>query len=188
MRKGIRWFIKRELLVKTPFIRRLAVRFLEKAKSNLVTMSILFDLHGNERVKTELNIPEDYDSSEWVIVCGYYAMYMGALAALAKIGYRSKNHTATVLALETFFVKKKLLDPGYLEMLEKARLQKEQVEQLKLARERREIAQYSVTKETTRRIAEKTRDDAYKFVEKMDELIETIKAYAEFLNGLNSND
>jgi len=114
-------------------------------------------------------------------------MYMAALATLAKIGYRSKNHTATVLALETFFVKKKLLEARYLEMLEKARLQKEQVEQLKLARERREIAQYSVTKETTRRMAEKTKDDSYKFVEKMEELVEAIKSYAEFPNGLNSN-
>ena len=60
-------------------------------------------------------------------------------------------------------------------MLENARLQKEHIEQLKLARERREIAQYSVTKETTRRIAEKTRNEAYQFVEKMEELIETIK-------------
>ena len=84
MSKGIRWFINRELLLKTPFIRRLAPRFLEKARNNLITMSILFDLHKNERVKEELNIPADYDSSEWVTVCGYYAMYMAALAALAK--------------------------------------------------------------------------------------------------------
>lgn len=51
MSKGIRWFINRELLLKTPFIRRLAPRFLEKARNNLITMSILFDLHKNERVK-----------------------------------------------------------------------------------------------------------------------------------------
>jgi len=64
MKKGIGWFIKRELLVKTPFIRRLAARFLDKARNNLITMSILFDLHENDRAKTELNVPEDYDSSE----------------------------------------------------------------------------------------------------------------------------
>lgn len=46
---------------------------------------------------------------------------------------------------------------------------------MKLARERREIAQYSVTKETTRKIAGKTRNDAYQFVEKMEGLIEAIK-------------
>ena len=109
------------------------------------------------------------------MICGYYAMYMAALSALAKVGYRSKNHTATIIALETFFVNKKLLELEYLEMLEKAQLEKEQIEQLKLARERREIAQYSVTKGTTRMIAKNIREDAYKFIERIEELVESLK-------------
>ncbi|MDD4976855.1 MAG: HEPN domain-containing protein, partial [Bacteriovorax sp.] len=109
--------------------------------------------------------------SEWVVVCAYYAMYMAASATLAKISYKSKNHTATVLALETFFVKKQLLEENYLDMIEKAQLEKEYVDNLNLARDRREIAQYSVTKETTRRIAEEIKEDAYKFVERMEKLV-----------------
>ena len=171
MERNIGWFIDQGLLIKTPFVGRLAQRFLDKARNNLVTMSILYDLYGNTEAKKTLSAPEDYDSSEWVVVCGYYAMYMAALGALAKVGYRSKNHTATVVALETFFVEKKLLEPEYLKMLERAQLEKEQIESLKLAKERREIAQYSVTKETTRSIAEKVRVDAYKFVERIEELV-----------------
>jgi len=171
MERGVNWFVDQGLLAKTPFIGRLAQRFLAKARDNLVTMSILFDLHDNVEARKLLSAPEGYDSSEWVVVCGYYAMYMAALGALAKVGYRSKNHAATVVALETFFVKRQLLEPKHLKMLERAQLEKEQVERLRLAKERREIAQYSVTKETTRSIAQRIKADAYVFVEKIEELV-----------------
>ena len=171
MKKDIDWFIQEGLLVRIPFISKLSPRFIEKAKNNLITLSILFDLHTDRDVRNALHVPEDYDSSEWVVVCAYYAMYMAASAALAKIRYRCKNHTATVLALETFFVKKQLLEENYLKMIEKAQLEKHYVDNLNLARDRREIAQYSVTKETTRRIAEVIKEDAYKFVERMEKLV-----------------
>ncbi len=100
------------------------------------------------------------------MIQAYYAMYVAASATLAAISYKSKNHTATVPALETFFVKKQLLEKDYLDMIEKAQLEKKYVDDLNLARDRREIAQYSVTKETTRRIAEEIKEDAYKFVER----------------------
>ena len=176
MKKDIDWFIKEGLLSKTPFIWRLAPKFIEKAKNNLITLSILFDIYDNKKVRNYLNIPEDYDSSEWVVVCAYYAMYMSALAALAMINYKSKNHTATILALETFFVKKQLLEERYLKMIEKAQLEKEYIDNLNLARDRREIAQYSVTKEITRRIAEEIKEDAYKFVERMEKLIRDLES------------
>lgn len=172
MKKDINWFIQEGLLTKTPFVQKLAPRFIEKAKNNLITLSILFDLHSNKEARNSLNAPKDYDSSEWVAVCGYYAMYMAASAVLAKINYRSKNHTATVLALEAFFVKKQLLEENYVKMIEKAQLEKRYIDNLNLARDRREIAQYSVTKETTRRIAEEIKEDAYKFVERMEKSIE----------------
>lgn len=171
MKKDINWFIREGLLARTPFIQRLAPRFIEKAKYNLVTLSILFDIYDNKEAKDSLDIPDDYDSSEWAVVCAYYAMYMASSAALAGIGYRSKNHAATVLALETFFVKKRLLEGKYLKMIEKAQLEKEYVDDLNLARDRREIAQYSVTKGTTRKIAEEIKEDAYKFVERMERLV-----------------
>lgn len=178
MKKDIDWFIQEGLLAKTPFIQKLALRFIEKSKSNLITLSILFDLHNNKEARESLNVPNDYDSSEWVVVCAYYAMYMAASAALAKISYRSKNHTATVLALETFFVKKQLLEENYIKMIEKAQLEKQYVDNLNLARDRREIAQYSVTKETTRRIAEEIKEDAYKFVERMEKLVKDLEGRA----------
>ncbi|MDD5446843.1 MAG: HEPN domain-containing protein [Methanocellales archaeon] len=177
MKKDVNWFVQEGLLAKTPFVRKLAPRFIEKAKNNLITLSILFDLHNDKGARESLDVPEDYDSSEWVVVCAYYAMYMAASATLATISYKSKNHTATVLALETFFVKKQLLEEDYLDMIEKAQLEKEYVDDLNLARDRREIAQYSVTKETTRRIAEEIKEDAYKFVERMEKLVADLEGH-----------
>ncbi len=171
MKRDIYYFVQEGLLAKMPFVQKLAPRLIEKAKNNLITLSILFDLHNDKEVRASLNVPEDYDSSEWVVVCAYYAMYMAALAPLVKLGYQSKNHTATVFALETFFVKKQLLEEDYLDMIEKAQLEKEYLDTLNLARNKREMAQYSITKETTRRLAEEIKEEAYKFVERMEKLV-----------------
>lgn len=51
MKKDFNWFVREGLLSKTPFIQRLAPRFIEKAKNNLVTLSILFDLHNKKDVR-----------------------------------------------------------------------------------------------------------------------------------------
>ena len=47
---------------------------------------------------------------------------------------------------------------------------KKELEKLSEARHKREIAQYSVTKKTTKDIAEKIRKDAYDFVNKVDSI------------------
>ena len=49
MSRDIDWFIEEGLLVKTAFVQRLSAGFLEKAKDNLTTMSVLGDLQENKR-------------------------------------------------------------------------------------------------------------------------------------------
>jgi len=177
MVRSVQWFEERRLLEKTPFIGRLSPQYMEKARYNLTTMSILSQIDDNKEARKILDVPEWYLSSQWVVITGYYAMYMAALSSLARINYRSKNHTATVVAMKTFFVKKELLEEKYLDMLENVQLEKERVEQLEIVRERREIAQYSVTKGTTRELALKTRNDAYGFVNRIDVLLDEIRGY-----------
>lgn len=99
---------------------------------------------------------------------------MAALSLLAKIGFRSKSHTATSVALEEMFVKKKLLDKNYLENFESIKMRKEEIEMLRDVRDRREIAQYSVTKKTTKEIAEATKADAREFVDRLEEIFEKL--------------
>lgn len=174
MARNIKWFENKGLLTRTSFIHRLAPKYMEKARYNLITMSLLSEASKPETMEF-LNLPDDYNPSEWVVITGYYAMYLAALSGISKVGYRSKNHSATIAALDTFFVKKRLIEGRYLRMLEETHLEKEKVEQLELARERREIAQYSVTKDTTTNLAEKTRKDAYDFVERIEYVLDVLE-------------
>ena len=47
----------------------------------------------------------------------------------------------------------------------------EEIEKLSDARHKREIAQYSITKQTTKSIAEKIKKDAYDFINKCEEIV-----------------
>ncbi len=171
MIKPIKFYLKRELLIKDKSVKRLANEYLTKAKNNLITLKILDELQSDKPFRKKLNIPEDYSTYEWVVITGYYAMYSAAISLLAKIGYRSKNHTATLCVLEEFFVKKKILDEDALILLKSAMFQKEEIEKLSDARHKREIAQYSITKQTTKSIAEKIKKDAYDFINKCEKII-----------------
>ncbi len=171
MIRPIKFYLKRELLIKDESVKRLTNEYLTKAKNNLITLKILDELQNDKPFRKKLNIPEDYSTYEWVVITGYYSMYTAAISLLAKIGYRSKNHTATLCVLEDFFVKKKILDKDILMLLKSAMFHKEEIEKLSDARHKREIAQYSITKQTTKSIAEKIKKDAYDFVNKCEEII-----------------
>jgi uncharacterized protein (UPF0332 family) len=168
--KKIDFYLKERQIVKDKTISILAKRYLEKAKNNLITMNILFSLN-NKKEKELLEVPFNYDPNEWVVIAGYYAMYTAALALLAKIGLRSKNHSATLLILDEYFVKKKSLDERDLSLIKNAQFQKEEIEKISEARHNREIAQYSITKQTTKDIAEKIKRDAHTFVNKVEEIL-----------------
>ena len=169
--RAVNWYIKQGQLSKDDSYKDLANKFLQKARHNLITMSILLELNDNKKARDLLKTPKDYDSNEWVVITGYYAMYTAATSLLAKMGYRSKNHTATLCVLEEFFVKKKILDENVLIFLKSAMFHKEEIEKLSDARHKREIAQYSITKQTTKSIAEKIKKDAYGFIDKCEEII-----------------
>jgi uncharacterized protein (UPF0332 family) len=153
-------------------VKALSKKYLQKARNNLVTMRLLSEVNTNNKVREMLTLPIEYNADEWVVVTGYYAMYSGALALLAKIGFKSKNHTATILLLEEYFVKKKVLDQKVLFLLKNAVFQKEELEKISEARHKREIAQYSVTKQTTKLIADDIKRDAYEFINKVEAIIE----------------
>jgi len=168
MRNILNFYLKNGQLIKDKNISALSLEYLKKAKNNLITMKILSEIRDNKKVKNLLNIPSGYNGDEWVVIPGYYAMYTAALALLAKIGFKSKNHTATLLVLEEYFVRKRLLDEKDLLLIKNAHFQKEEIEKLSDARHKREIAQYSITKETTKEIAEKIKRDAYEFINKVE--------------------
>ena len=167
----IDFYLKKGQIVNDKTAVHLVKRYLDKAKNNLTTMQILSELNRT-KLRGQLEIPLDYDPNEWVVICGYYAMYTASLALLAKIGFRSKNHSATISILEEYFIKRKLLDEKDLLLIKNAHFQKEEIEKLSDARQKREIAQYSITKQTTKDIAEKIKKDAYDFVNKVEEILQ----------------
>src|SRR3989344_6769289 len=101
--KRIDYYLKEGQITKDKSVFILSKKYLEKAKNNLSTMQILIEINKNNRLREMLKIPSNYDSNEWIVITGYYAMYTAALALLAKIGFRSKNHSATLLILEEYF-------------------------------------------------------------------------------------
>ena len=172
MINDIKQLIKQGYISKDDSVKNLSQKYLQKARNNLITMSLLSDINTNKRARDLLKIPLHYSTDEWVVITGYYAMYSSALALIAKIGYKSKNHTATIILLEEFFIKKKLMSKEDLSLLKKAILQKTEIEKLSEARHKREIAQYSVTKQTTKEIAEGIKGDAYNFINKVESIIQ----------------
>jgi len=165
-------FLKEGKIWKEPFAKRLSPQFMAKARNNLETMGILHDLMFNSKAKEILKVQAHYSSNEWVAITGYYSMYLAAQSVLAKAGYRSKSHEGTIIAMEELFVKKEKLEPNYLRMLKSAQLEEKFVSDLRIAKERRQIAQYGVTKETSDDLAERIREDAPKFVNRLDILLE----------------
>lgn len=123
-------------------------------------MNVLQKISDEENVKELIDLPKSITYYDWVVVTGYYSMYMAAQAALSRLGYRVKNHKATILALEEFYVKKKILDEKYLTFLENAGLDKEQIQQLELTKRNRETAQYDVRDETQKKTAQETTEKA----------------------------
>jgi len=146
MISDIKQLIRLGYILKDDSVKNLSRKYLQKARNNLVTMSLLSDVNDDKKARDLLKIPLDYNSEEWVVITGYYAMYASALALIAKIGFKSKNHTATIKILEEYFVKKNVLDQKSFLLLKNAVFQKAEIEKLFEARHKREIAQYSVTK------------------------------------------
>lgn len=171
MSKSIEWFFKKKLLIKDSTIKNLSLNYLKKAKNNIITADILNKIKD---FKDVLNLPKDYEAEEWIIIASYYSMYMSALSILSKLGYKSTNHSATICALEEFFVKKNVLEKEYIDILDKIKIEKDEIERLEKVKGRRETAQYSVTKKLTRSIAEETIKDARKFLDKMEELFDSL--------------
>jgi uncharacterized protein (UPF0332 family) len=171
MKGSLKFYLRKGILVKDESVEKLSDGYITKAKNNLITLKILSEIQDDKQLRKKLNIPESYSAYEWVVIVSYYAMYTAAISLLAKIGYRSKNHSATLSVLEELFVKKKILEEKTLLSLKAAMFHKGEVEKLVDARHKREIAQYSITKQTTKTIAEKIEKDAYDFVDKCEEII-----------------
>jgi len=157
--------------------RILAEDYLDKARHNLIVMSNGLKISTIERIKSDLKLAKNFNQFDWAVIQGYYAMYMASLACLAKIGLKSRNHSATSFALELFFVQKGLLEKKYLDMLNKiggVSLEKRFVDIIIRTRKRRMTAQYNAGSFIQKQEAEGVEKDAKKFIDRLDKLFNEI--------------
>ena len=137
MAKDLEWFKEQGQITLDESMKRLYKRSMDKARNNLITMTLLLKIEDGKSLREQLSLPKEYSADEWAVISGYYAMYAASLSLLAKIGIRSKNHTATMLALEKHFVEKSALTKSHLSLIKQAGLRKEELDSLSDARQKR---------------------------------------------------
>jgi uncharacterized protein (UPF0332 family) len=133
----------------------IAKQHIDKAHINLRAMKLMFD----------------NDLFDWVIICGYYAMYHAVLASLFKIGISATAHYCAIAAFKEFYVERGKVKPEYIDYIKRAKhLEKKYAETLEKAQENRVIEQYGV--EVLRNDeAEWIIEDAKDFVIKIEEIL-----------------
>ncbi len=94
--------------------------YLTKSMKDLTLGKSLVALFENKEAKQVLEIPEDFEYWEWVATIYYYSMLKIAKAIIAKKGYQTDDHYATLCALAKLFVAKNELDIHVLELFREA--------------------------------------------------------------------
>ncbi|MBL7169529.1 MAG: hypothetical protein ISS48_00745 [Candidatus Aenigmarchaeota archaeon] len=164
-------------IVKSEEEKGLANAYMDKARHNLLVMEISQKISTNDEIKKILALDKTFNEFDWVVIKGYYSMYMAALACLAKIGIKSENHVATSMVLELIFVhKKKVLESKYIELLNKIRdLEARYITMIITTRQKRRTAQYDAGIVVRKPIAVSIIKDARKFVDRIAKLFNEIK-------------
>jgi len=104
LKKQIDAFLKRGQLLKNEEYRRLEKPYLTKARKNFTIANFMNSVSEREDMRKMLNLSSDFEMYDWVIIVSYYAMYTSALSALAKLGFKSKSHVATISILEHNYI------------------------------------------------------------------------------------
>lgn len=172
LKKRISRYLKKEQLLKNEEYEKLERSFLAKVRKNMGVANLLFKISEQEEVKKNLNLSNEFETYDWVIVVSYYAMYSAGLAAIAKLGFKSKSHSATIAVLEHYYVQEsKDLEKGQIDKLANAyTLSKEWITKLLEIKTKRETAQYEATPAIARENATTALKDAEEFITKIEEI------------------
>ena len=179
LRRKIDSYLKKERLFKDEGHKKLEKPFLTKSRKNFSVANLLFKISEQEDIRKLLNLASDFEMYDWAIIVSYYAMYTSALAALSKLGFKSKSHVATIAVLEHYYVSEEndksngnALGQKEIHKLAKAYAISEQlITKLIQTKTKRETAQYDATPAITREMAKTSLDDADKFIAKIEEIL-----------------
>lgn len=173
LRKKIIGYLRKKQLLKDEEYLKLEKSYLKKARKNFTIANMLIKISDKDELKKILKLSADFEMFEWVIIVVYYAMYTSALAALSKLGFKSKSHAATLAILEYYYIyQKKDLEIKHLHKLSKAhQLSKDLINKLIQTKTKRETAQYDATPSISRENAKSALEDADEFISKIEEVL-----------------
>ena len=173
LKRKIKSHLRKEQLLEDKEYAKLERPYLAKARKNFTVANILIKISDEDKLKKILKLSEDFEMFDWVIIVAYYAMYTSTLAALSRLGFKSKSHAATLAVLEYYYVyQQKDLEIKHLHKLSKAyRLTKELIDKLIQTKTRRETAQYDATPSISRENAKAALRDADEFITRIEEIL-----------------
>lgn len=150
---------------------------IDKARHNIETASLLKEASKDRETKKRLKISEDYIGYDWVISCGYYAMFHAATAAMAAIGIKAESHESLIEGLEYHFVlKEKAIESKDIEKIKSAKkLDEKYVNRMWATKSKRNTAQYKADVVIAQKDAEKIYKNAIDFVNTLESLIKGLK-------------
>ena len=177
LKNVINGFLKKEQLFKSEEHKKLEKPFITKARKNFSIANLLFKISEQDDLKKLLDLSSDFEMHDWVIIVSYYAMYTSALSALAKLGFKSKSHAATIAVLEYTYVHEtkevnKNLEAKDIHKLANAYAISELlITKLIQTKTNRETAQYDATPAITKEMAKTALKDADEFISKIEEVL-----------------
>ncbi len=173
LQKKIEGYSRKEQLLKKEEYTQLEKPFLKKARKNFTVANLMFKISEQDEFKKTLALSQDFETYEWVIIVSYYSMYVSALAALARLGLKSKSHAATIVVLEHYYVhKQKNLEAKQIQQLAKAyTVSEDLINKLIQTKTKRETAQYDATPGISKENAVSALTDAEEFTTKIEETL-----------------
>ncbi|MBS3137630.1 hypothetical protein J4232_04305 [Candidatus Woesearchaeota archaeon] len=145
-------------------------KYISKAMSNLELANFLFEEH-NYSIKEKLPNKDFYD---WCITIYYYSIYHASLALIAKLGYKSNSHLATLATITLFYYHKdnvlKEEDVNFL--LEKINLEEKEIDFVIESKNLRERACYGVDESFNLSITKMLQKQTADFVNKIKEMLD----------------
>jgi uncharacterized protein (UPF0332 family) len=139
--------------------------YLIKSSKDLTLGRALATLFQDKEKKKSLELEENFEYWEWVATIYYYSMLKAAKAIIAKKGYQTDDHYATLCALAKLFVVKNELDINVLELFKEATelFEQKYILYFHEAMESASESRYNVSKDFDKQKALEIRDKALEF-------------------------
>ena len=121
LKRKIETYLRKGQLLKDEEYVKLEKPYIIKSRKNFTVANMLISISDQDELKKVLKLTADFEMFDWVIIVAYYTMYSAALAALSKLGFKSKSHAAALAVLEYYYVhQEKGLEIKHLDKLSKA--------------------------------------------------------------------